>query len=98
MGRWALLAHAAGSKTGWSPEQTGLAFDLLGTPLEFRDGNKPAALIDSRGRAIESAHDPAAFARRMIDELESRRDLLSGLDEAKQCWPGPTSTTSPTPS
>jgi hypothetical protein len=70
LGRWGLLANAAGSKTGWTPEQASLAFDLLGTPLEFRSGFKPG--------------DPLAVARRMVDELVSRRDLLAGLDEAKQ--------------
>jgi hypothetical protein len=84
IGRWALLAHAADSKKGWTPDQTRLAFDLLGTPLEFREASKPGAMIDTKGRLLDPANDPASVARRMVGELEGRRDLLGGLDEAKQ--------------
>jgi hypothetical protein len=69
IGRWALLEHAAGSAESWSPVQARLALDLLGTPAEFREGNPMVA-------------DPAAIARRAMAELEQRRDLVAGLDEA----------------
>ncbi len=83
--RWALLAHAAdSSKQGWTPEQAALAYDLFGTPVAFREGLKPGTSIDSKGRVLESANDLAAVARRMVDELESRRELVAGIDEAKQ--------------
>ena len=81
MDRWAMLAHSADEKGIWTPEQAQLAFDLLGTPLEFREGFKPGVAIDSRGRVVEAAPDPAALARREVEELEARRDRLEGLDE-----------------
>jgi hypothetical protein len=74
IGRWGWLADAADSKKFWTDEQADLALDLLGTPEEFREGKTPWA----------SAESSAAFARGMIAELQSRRDLLSGLDEARQ--------------
>ncbi len=38
--RWSMLAHAADSKA-WTPDQTTLAFNLLGTPYEFpRSGQR----------------------------------------------------------
>src|SRR3954453_5116026 len=40
MTRWAMLAYTADLKGSWAPEQTRMAFDLLGTPIEFRDGMK----------------------------------------------------------
>jgi hypothetical protein len=84
IGRWAMLAHSADLKKGWTPEQAQLAFDLLGTPGAFRDGCKPGASIDSMGRMLDPANDPASVARRMAAELEGRRELLGGLDEARQ--------------
>jgi hypothetical protein len=82
IGRWALLAHAANAGTGWTPEQSALALDLLGTPLEFREGLKPGATVNPGGRVVESVDEPAALARRMVGELVARRDLLAGIDEA----------------
>jgi hypothetical protein len=84
MTRWAMLAHTADVKGTWTPDQTRLAFDLLGTPVEFREGIRPGASLDLDGRLIESADDLAAVARREIDVLKGRRELIEGLDEANQ--------------
>ena len=76
-----MLAFAADNQGGsWADDQTALAFDLLGTPAPFRRGVRPGASIDSRGRVLESADDAAAVARRQVDELERRREEVSGLD------------------
>ena len=82
MARWALLAHAADAQQGtWTPEQTSLAFDLLATPAMFRTGGKPGASVDFKGIVIDPADDSAAVARRMVDELMDRREVVAGLDE-----------------
>ncbi len=82
MSRWAMLAHEADKGEGWTPEQASLAFDLLGTPLEFREGNQPGAAIDLEGRATGPAVDPAKLARREIDALMMRAELTRELDDA----------------
>src|SRR5438309_5043792 len=84
MTRWAMLAHTADVKGSWTPEQSRMAFDLLGTPAEFREGIKPGASLDLDGRLIESSEDPAAVARREIDALKQRREVVEGLDEVNQ--------------
>jgi hypothetical protein len=84
MTRWAMLAHTADVNKEWTPEQSRLAFDLLGTPIEFREGTRPGAGLDLDGRLVESADDPAAVARREIDALKERRELVEGLDEVNQ--------------
>ena len=84
MTRWAMLAHTADVKGSWTPDQSRMAFDLLGTPIEFREGIKPGASLDLDGRLIESADDPAAVARREIDALKQRREVVEGLDEVNQ--------------
>jgi hypothetical protein len=84
MTRWAMLAHTADVTGSWTPEQSRMAFDLLGTPIEFREGIKPGASLDLDGRLIESADDPAAVARREITALKERRELIEGLDEVNQ--------------
>jgi hypothetical protein len=84
MTRWAMLAHTADVKKSWTPDQSRMAFDLLGTPIEFREGVKPGAALDLEGRLIESADDPAAVARREIAALKERRELVEGLDEVNQ--------------
>src|SRR3954454_5049711 len=84
MTRWAMLAHTADVKASWTPEQSRMAFDLLGTPIEFREGVKPGASLDLAGRLIESADDPAAVARREIEALKQRREVVEGLDEVNQ--------------
>ena len=81
MSRWAMLAHTADVKGSWTPDQTRVAFDLLGTPAEFREGIKPGASLDLDGRVVEPADDPAAVARREIAVLKARREVVEGLDE-----------------
>ena len=73
MARWAMLAHSADNQpNGWTPQQTELAFDLLGTPALFREGQKPGASLDIQGRVISGSDDPASVARREIAEIERR--------------------------
>ena len=77
-----MLARAADANDGqWTPDQVALAFHLLGTPREFREGHRPGDLLDVEGRVIESGEDRAAFARREIARLIERRDVASELDE-----------------
>jgi hypothetical protein len=77
--RWALLAWAA-DQGPWTAEQVAMAFDLLGTPPEFRSG-PPGAAIDEQGRVIAGANDPAAVARGQVGALRERRDRLAGAEE-----------------
>jgi hypothetical protein len=81
MARWALLAFTAETLTVWSEDQTRLAFDLLGTPAIFRAGQKPGALLDVEGKVVDPANDLAALARREIDVLKARREIVADLDE-----------------
>jgi hypothetical protein len=83
--RWAMLAYSADIQAGgWTEEQTGLAFDLLGTPAVFRQGRKPGEMIDGQGRSVAPASDPAAVARREIAALEGRREVVAHIDEAER--------------
>jgi hypothetical protein len=85
MGRWAMLAHSADVQpNGWTPQQAALAFDLLATPALFREGHKPGTVLDIQGRVVVGSDDPASVARRQIDEIERRRDLVEGLDRANR--------------
>ena len=81
--RWKMLAHAADTKP-WTDAQTRLAFDLLGTPLAFREGIRPGLELDDSGRVIDEANDPAAVARRQIETLEGQRDLVAEIDEVER--------------
>ena len=81
--RWKMLAHAADTKS-WTDTQTRLAFDLLGTPLAFREGTRPGLELDDSGRVIDEALDPAAVARRQIEALEGQRDLVAEIDEVER--------------
>ena len=81
--RWKLLAHAADTKP-WTDDQTRLAFDLLGTPLAFREGSRPGLELDDTGRVTDEATDPAALARRQIEALEGQRDLVAEIDEVER--------------
>jgi hypothetical protein len=83
--RWTLLAYAADYQNqGWTPEQTSMAFDLLGTPAEFRNIGKPGAALDVHGRMIGESDDSADVARRTIDELLRRKDVVARLDQVKR--------------
>ncbi|WP_435007792.1 hypothetical protein P12x_005057 [Tundrisphaera lichenicola] len=84
MTRWAMLAYSANLKGAWTPDQIRLAFDLLGTPEEFREGHRPGASLDLDGEMVEPAEDPAGVARREIAALKERRDLVSDLDEVNR--------------
>ncbi len=80
-GRWALLARAADRSQGtWTADQASLAFDLLGTPAPFRDGD-PGEVIDGRGRVTANETDLAAFARRQIDALMAHREEVADSDD-----------------
>src|SRR4051812_9788097 len=83
MTRWAMLAHAADVHQKWTEDQTRLAFDLLATPPQFRDG-PPGASLDFEGRVIALASDPAAVARREIAALKERREVVADLDEVER--------------
>ena len=84
MGRWAMLAYAAESKAGWTPAQEQIAFDLLGTPGDFREGHKPGVMIDLFGNVVDAGESPAAVARREITALNEVRAKVAPLDEANQ--------------
>jgi len=76
--RWAMLARAA-DLGPWTEDQARLAFDLLGTPAEFRAGT-PGEAIDEEGRVDDPAEGPAAVARRQIASLQGRRVRLAEVD------------------
>ena len=79
MDRWAMLARAAKINDGrWSADQRRLAFDLLGTPFEIRDG-RPGEVIDLDGEVIE-APDPIEVARREVEALLIRREEVLDAD------------------
>ena len=82
--RWAMLAYTFDIKEAWTPEQTALAFDLLATPLAFREGHAPGIELDLEGRPVEAEGDLAALARRQIHELKERRDAVADLDEVER--------------
>ena len=83
--RWSLLAYSADQQNNtWSPQQTAMAFDLLGTPAAFRTGLKPGASLDAHGRVIHSADDSASVARRAVDELLKHRETAVKLDQVKR--------------
>ena len=78
--RWSMLAHAA-EQGEWTAGQVALAFHLLGTPYEFRQGRRPGDLLDGAGLVIESGDDQATVARREVAHLEERRAVVADLDE-----------------
>jgi hypothetical protein len=79
--RWKFLETSA--KGGaWTAEQTRLAFDLLGTPLEAREGRRPGDLVDADGKVLEPAEAAAEVARRELQALAERRERVADLDEA----------------
>jgi hypothetical protein len=79
--RWAILAQAAEKVGSWNPEQTRLAFDLLGTCGEAREGHQPGDLVNLDGFTIEPTGPALDVARRSIAELQERRERVADLDE-----------------
>jgi hypothetical protein len=79
--RWANLARSAEMNGSWSADQTRLAFDLLGTSPEARDGRQPGDLIDLDGKVVEPAGSPLNLAHREVAGLKERRALVADLDE-----------------
>ena len=84
MSRWAMLARVADLGRPWNADQTKLAFDLLGTPREFRDGLKLGESLDFEGKVVAEAVSPAVVARREIAALKERREQVEDLDEVNR--------------
>jgi hypothetical protein len=84
LSRWSMLAYAADQQGSWTPAQTQMAYDLLGTPHEFRAVARPGTEIDVVGRVIARPEDQAVFARQQIAILIERRELLRPLDESER--------------
>jgi hypothetical protein len=85
MTRWAMLARIADLNDNvWTPDQTKLAFDMLCTPREFRDGLKPGESLDFDGRVVAEATSLAAVARREVAALKERREQVEELDEVNR--------------
>ncbi len=80
--RWAMLAHFADKPGGWTAEQSSLAFNLLGTPSEFRTGVEPGTTIDLDGKLDGPVEGQAVMARRLIADLEHQSELVKELDES----------------
>jgi hypothetical protein len=81
-----MLAYSADNQPNhqWDADQVTLAYDLMGTPAEFRASGKPGVVIDKHGRVVDSGDDCAAVARRQVDELVERRAEVEGMDEAER--------------
>ena len=82
--RWAMLARLAEVNDGvWTADQTSLAFHLLGTPLELREGLRPGDWVVQDGgvQADNSMENLASLARRESAALTERRESITGLDE-----------------
>ncbi len=84
MSRWAMLKYTADVDKKWTAEQTSLAFDLLGTPHDFRVGKNPGDGLDFEGNLVEAGGDPAEVARRQIADLKQRREVVEPLDEVNR--------------
>ena len=80
--RWAMLASVA-DQHSWTDEQSGLAYDLMGTPWEVR-GDAPTHEIDVQGFGRNSDRPQAEVARAMISDLEAQRDRVIEVDEIAQ--------------
>ncbi len=76
--RWSLLARAADRDGAWTAEQAALAFDLLGTPAEFRGGS-PGEPTDLEA-APPRGFDPAGLARREVAGLLRRKAEVAPSD------------------
>ena len=82
--RWAMLAHAADKNQAWTAGQARLAFQLLGTPSEFRDDFTPGLALDLDGVVLADPSDPASVARREIALLKEHKAVVADLDEAER--------------
>ncbi len=86
--RWSLLARAADRDGAWTPEQTALAFDLLGTPRDFRAG-PPGDPIDLEATTPAdfgpADFGPAALARREVAALLARKAETARADAFDRC-------------
>ena len=76
--RWARLARIA-DDGAWNEAQASLAFDLLGTRPEDRDGDL-GEVIDQDGRVVSNSLSQADLARREIAALRSRKEEVAGPD------------------
>jgi hypothetical protein len=81
--RWSMLAHAADGAP-WTPVQVALAFHLLGTPMEFREGQKPGKILGFNGDVIDLTEKESDLARREIALLIERREQVLPLDEVNR--------------
>ena len=79
--RWAMLIASANKNGTWSQDQNRLAFDLLGTPHEMRQGHQPGDIVDMDGKVIEVNLDRVAMARKEIEGLKERREKVAEFDE-----------------
>lgn len=61
LAQWNVLGQALALKGAWTPEQVATAFNLLGTPLEFRDGQP--------GEPGETPQDLVARQRERLQTL-----------------------------
>jgi hypothetical protein len=84
LNRWALLAYSGQLQGGWTPEQASLAFDLLGIPRAFREGNRPGTEIDAHGQVIATPEDLTEVAREQIAKLLELKERLIPLDQAER--------------
>ena len=71
--RWRRLAEVLERKGAWSERQSALALDLLGTPIDFRDG--PSQLDGNR---------MAAIAAEIAELTELRETVLEDRDAHEQ--------------
>jgi hypothetical protein len=78
--RWAMLARIADRDGAWSPELAAMAFDLLGTPRELRNG-PVSEQIDVQGQEVAPGQGLADFARRNVRRLLEIQEKLAEVDE-----------------
>jgi hypothetical protein len=77
--RWAMLARAADRKDEHDPAAYSLDFDLLGTPIELREGAIGES-IDTDGKLVGPAEDLGTFARRNVARLLLQQETLAEVD------------------
>ncbi len=94
--RWALLLQAGQTRRDWTPEQNALAFDLLGTPPEFRD-TYPSPPPDPDAPRAARWGNPLDLARRQIEALCAHRERVAELDRIERGLAGADLVDEPTP-